>query len=176
MGQGACSTQCPSTCHNKNGTCLGSDMLSEYEPKASTEVHGESLEMPPPLAVALKEDHSPQEGGFFFASAADEGAADSYFARELEELQGLKAGGRNGARLLYTFKTGATYKGQWKGNARHGVGEQEWPDGAKFIGTWKDNCAEGTGQFVHADGDIFVGQWRRSAAEGLGSEMKRFNA
>eukprot|EP00438_Fugacium_kawagutii_P012409 Skav215463 [mRNA] locus=scaffold1089:90294:94250:- [translate_table: standard] len=38
----------------------------------------------------------------------------------------------------------ATYKGQWKGNQRHGLGKQEWPDGAAFTGQWRENYAEAT--------------------------------
>ena len=30
------------------------------------------------------------------------------------------------------FKNGVVYKGEWKGNVRHGYGAQVWPDGAKY--------------------------------------------
>ena len=32
----------------------------------------------------------------------------------------------------FVFENGARYKGQWKGNVRHGHGVQIWPDGAKY--------------------------------------------
>eukprot|EP00931_Biecheleriopsis_adriatica_P101524 TRINITY_DN76640_c0_g1_i1.p1 TRINITY_DN76640_c0_g1~~TRINITY_DN76640_c0_g1_i1.p1 ORF type:complete len:361 (-),score=80.20 TRINITY_DN76640_c0_g1_i1:79-1110(-) len=163
---------CPASCDTKSG-CLGSsDMLNEYEPQPSKEVNRESVEMAPPAAVVLKAQE-PQGSDSKQTNAAppplDDAATDSYFARELQELRDLVPNGADGARPVFTFKTGATYKGQWKGNARHGIGEQIWSDGAKFVGTWKDNFAEGHGLFQHADGDIFVGQWRQSAAEGLGT-------
>ena len=37
-------------------------------------------------------------------------------------------------RALYTFKTGATYTGQWIGGFRDGFGTQIWPDGARYEG------------------------------------------
>jgi hypothetical protein len=43
----------------------------------------------------------------------------------------------------FVFENGAVYKGQWKGDNRHGYGEQIWPDGAKYEGYWKDNKAHG---------------------------------
>jgi hypothetical protein len=69
----------------------------------------------------------------------------------------------------YTFKSGATYDGEWKGNMRDGWGIQVWPDGAKYEGTtprlhyitllgeWRNNKAHGKGKFWHVDGDIFDG-------------------
>ena len=35
---------------------------------------------------------------------------------------------------MYTFKTGATYSGQWIGGFRDGFGVQVWPDGARYEG------------------------------------------
>jgi len=103
-------------------------------------------------------------------SSRDEAAScESYFARELKELAELPVGGPDGDRPLFEFKTGATYRGQWKGNHRNGVGMQEWSDRASFTGHWRSSFAEGLGQFVHADGDVFVGQWKQSAAQGLGT-------
>ena len=37
-------------------------------------------------------------------------------------------------RPMYTFKTGATYQGQWVGGFRDGFGVQVWPDGARYEG------------------------------------------
>ena len=37
-------------------------------------------------------------------------------------------------RLRYTFKSGATYDGEWKGTVRDGYGIQVWPDGARYEG------------------------------------------
>ena len=37
-------------------------------------------------------------------------------------------------RSPYTFKSGAIYDGEWRGNVRDGFGIQTWPDGAKYEG------------------------------------------
>ena len=46
-------------------------------------------------------------------------------------------------RPMYTYKTGATYTGEWKGGFRDGQGKQIWLDGACYDGFWKDNRAYG---------------------------------
>ena len=62
-------------------------------------------------------------------------------------------------RSLYTFKSGATYVGEWRGGFRDGYGEQKWQDGASYFGEWKENRANGQGKFIHVDGDIYEGNW-----------------
>ena len=62
-------------------------------------------------------------------------------------------------RSEHTFKNGAKYKGQWKGEMRHGYGEQTWADGAKYAGDWRLNKAHGKGTFWHVTGDKYEGQW-----------------
>ena len=39
----------------------------------------------------------------------------------------------------HQFESGAVYRGMWLNRARHGYGEQIWPDGAKYQGEWQDN-------------------------------------
>jgi len=68
----------------------------------------------------------------------------------------------------FTFKSGAIYEGEWKGNIREGFGKQSWPDGARYEGEWMKNKAEGQGTFWHIDGDIFTGQWKEDKANGYG--------
>lgn len=71
-------------------------------------------------------------------------------------------------RATYTFKTGATYDGEWIGGFRDGYGVQKWPDGAQYEGQWKDNRAHGKGKFIHIDGDIYDGDWVNDKANGYG--------
>ena len=68
----------------------------------------------------------------------------------------------------FIFENRAKYKGQWKGQVRHGVGTQIWPDGAKYEGHWKNNKAHGKGTFWHVYGDKYEGQWKRDKAHGHG--------
>ena len=55
----------------------------------------------------------------------------------------------------YVYPNGSIYRGQMKGENRHGYGIQLWPDGAKYEGHWNDNKAEGKGTFWHAEGDVY---------------------
>lgn len=71
-------------------------------------------------------------------------------------------------RGTYSFKTGATYDGEWIGGFRDGHGIQQWPDGARYEGYWKDNRAHGKGKFTHIDGDIYDGHWVNDKANGYG--------
>ena len=71
-------------------------------------------------------------------------------------------------RPKYTFQSGATYEGEWKGGFRDGQGEQIWTDGATYEGEWRDNRAYGKGKFTHVDGDIYEGNWVNDKANGQG--------
>lgn len=90
------------------------------------------------------------------------------FDEELRELRALPPGGPDGARPLHSFASGATYLGQWRGNARHGEGVQRWPDGARYAGRWLDDCAHGLGELRHPSGDTYTGQWQANKASGRG--------
>jgi len=74
---------------------------------------------------------------------------------------------------LFTFKSGATYEGEWLGGNRDGFGVQIWSDEAKYegkswreawnkrLGKWKNNKIHGKGTFLHTSGDIYEGFcWR----------------
>jgi len=188
MGAQACSQE---NCGGKD-CCAASkdgrlDAPSEYEPKADRQPMQEHEEPAPPHAVAQGRNRydgdnvgdADQRG----STSSRKGVSpdevpggeqgESYFGRELQELRQLPPCDSQGPRDMYTFRSGATYLGQWKGNARHGVGKQTWQDGAKFIGRWEDSFADGIGKFMHADGDIFIGEWRSNAAQGLGSYYHR---
>jgi len=160
----------------------------EYEPSSQQEAQREYAEPSPAKAVvgAQNRGNAPDSGRMQFgyrmseaeqgrgeADEDDNAAGESYFAREMQELQELPPNGESGPRPMYRFRTGATYNGQWKGNARHGVGVQTWRDGASFTGKWVNSFADGIGKFVHADGDVFVGQWKTNAAQGLGTYHHR---
>jgi len=85
------------------------------------------------------------------------------------ELEQLPANNSDGPRPSFAFRrTGGSYRGQWKGNMRHGKGEQRFSTGARYIGRWCDNAVEGLGQFLHKNGDMFIGEWRGNRAHGLG--------
>ena len=43
----------------------------------------------------------------------------------------------------YSYKTGASYSGQWNGGLRHGKGTMIWTDQARYTGQWQYNQACG---------------------------------
>lgn len=99
-----------------------------------------------------------------------------YFDPETAELKEIQASfGQSSNRVipqnnvLWRFKSGATYLGQWRNNMRDGYGKQAWPDGATYEGTWRENLASGKGRFAHSDGDVYIGQWTDNMANGLGT-------
>lgn len=163
MGAQACSQD--TCCGNSNYP--RPDDIPEYRSQPESAAHRELAEPAPPHAVGnmgspsydrydrdcgepAGQDHDHLAGG-----AGDTNAGESYFARELQELRQMPSDHSEGFRPKFTFRTGATYEGQWKGNMRHGFGVQTWVDGASFTGQWVESFAEGLGRFTHADGDLF---------------------
>jgi len=92
-----------------------------------------------------------------------------HFDFELSELKQLPVDGKAGQRPVHVFKTGATYKGQWLGNTRHGFGIQRWPDGSRYEGQWSRSAADGHGRFTFDDGDVYIGSWKLNRFHGLGA-------
>eukprot|EP00927_Polykrikos_kofoidii_P073626 TRINITY_DN69646_c0_g1_i1.p1 TRINITY_DN69646_c0_g1~~TRINITY_DN69646_c0_g1_i1.p1 ORF type:complete len:329 (-),score=65.01 TRINITY_DN69646_c0_g1_i1:452-1438(-) len=50
---------------------------------------------------------------------------------------------------LYTACSGALYKGTFRNNLFHGVGNYNWADGRAYRGCWKDGLMHGPGQFMN---------------------------
>lgn len=48
-----------------------------------------------------------------------------------------------------------SYMGSKKGDLKHGVGTQTWPDGSSYEGSWTDGKATGLGKFRLPNGDIY---------------------
>mmetsp|Transcript_103560 Transcript_103560/g.302232 ORF Transcript_103560/g.302232 Transcript_103560/m.302232 type:complete len:290 (-) Transcript_103560:83-952(-) len=69
----------------------------------------------------------------------------------------------------YSFRSGATYEGQWKNRSRHGFGVQRWPDGSCYEGEWADGGVQGKGRFTFQNGDVYIGQWKANSFHGLGA-------
>ena len=49
----------------------------------------------------------------------------------------LEEDGKREKLPIYTFKSGATYEGEWLNGVRDGDGLHIWPDGAKYEGIIK---------------------------------------
>lgn len=110
-----------------------------------------------------------QSNGYLMKQANMEEEELCHFDFELAELKDLPTDGMEGPRKLHRFRTGATYKGQWLGNARHGFGVQVWPDGSRYEGQWSKSAADGLGRFTFDDGDVYIGSWKLNKFHGLGT-------
>lgn len=165
-----------------NGKELTDGMLDERAIKEEIVQHPGSHPHAPPSDVLQtnKTKPSPKAAAFpsppLSKSPGDEmnndvPASRSYFDQDIPELETLASDPESMRARMdrpYVFMTGAKYTGQWKANARHGFGTQEWPNGARYEGEWVENQAEGRGKSTHADGSVFIGQWRNGKAHGIG--------
>ena len=60
------------------------------------------------------------------------------------------------------------YDGEFKENARHGIGKYYLPDGSTYEGEWRDNLMSGKGIFIWPDGSIYSGQFKDGKRHGQG--------
>ena len=68
----------------------------------------------------------------------------------------------------YYLPNGSTYEGEWRDNMMSGRGTFVWPDGSTYVGLWKDGKRNGQGLLRASDGFTYDGMWVRNAMEGRG--------
>lgn len=69
----------------------------------------------------------------------------------------------------YTFQSGATYEGTWKGTKRHGQGKWRHAEGDEYEGQYEDNKEHGWGVYSFSTkGKKYCGQWRGGQMFGFG--------
>lgn len=69
----------------------------------------------------------------------------------------------------YTFQSGATYEGTWKGTKRHGQGKWKHPEGDEYEGQYEDNKEHGWGVYSFSGkGKKYCGQWAQGQMHGFG--------
>lgn len=69
----------------------------------------------------------------------------------------------------YTFQSGATYEGTWKGTKRHGQGKWKHPEGDEYEGQYEDNKEHGWGVYSFSGkGKKYCGQWATGQMHGFG--------
>ncbi len=56
--------------------------------------------------------------------------------------------GGSPAPALYEHADGGTYKGQWLGQSKQGLGSYAYPSGGQYQGMWRDNLKDGYGVFA----------------------------
>ena len=69
--------------------------------------------------------------------------------------------------LLYTWKNGSTYVGEWKDDKKNGQGKYIYGkgngEGDKYEGEWKDDKKNGQGTYFFPDGGKLVGEFRKDS-------------
>lgn len=68
----------------------------------------------------------------------------------------------------YTYKSGATYKGDFKNGRMQGQGVLYFSNGDRYIGQWTDRHREGKGKYVFTNGDTYQGHFKANKFEGQG--------
>ena len=76
-------------------------------------------------------------------------------------------GSKEGKGVL-TFKSGHTYKGEFKNDAQHGHGEETLVGGQKYVGEYREGRFNGKGTLYLPDGATIIGTWKNSQLEGVG--------
>ncbi len=70
------------------------------------------------------------------------------------------------------YRVGATYKGGWKNNKKHGFGVQIWDQGNKYEGEWANGKRSGSGMFWQMEGKrlrkVYSGKWKKGLKNGPG--------
>lgn len=58
------------------------------------------------------------------------------------------ASGGSTPAAIYEHADGGTYRGQWRGNKKQGLGVYGYPGGGRYEGMWRDNMKHGYGVYT----------------------------
>lgn len=86
-----------------------------------------------------------------------------YIAKNTSNVQGEVRG------AYEILSSNVVYKGEWKDDEPHGLGELYFPDGSYYEGTFAHGFAHGDGRYIFSKGNYYEGQVRHNAAEGKGT-------
>ncbi|CAL8463796.1 g3330 [Coccomyxa elongata] len=86
------------------------------------------------------------------------------------------ASGGSTPAAIYEHADGGTYRGQWRGNKKQGLGVYVYPGGGRYEGMWRENGGwyegewvagerEGTGARLMRNGTIKAGRWGNAKLE-----------
>lgn len=68
----------------------------------------------------------------------------------------------------YTFKSGATYIGEFRDNKLDGQGTYTFANGDKYVGEFKGSLRNGKGTFTDANGNKYIGEFKNGKRSGQG--------
>ena len=80
------------------------------------------------------------------------------------------SGIREGRGIYRYFEKGNKYEGEWKNNARHGIGKMLYAGIGEYHGYWENGKRHGEGVFTYEKtGDVYSGWWRFGQKNGHGT-------
>ncbi len=68
----------------------------------------------------------------------------------------------------FTYKSGATYKGDFLNGEINGQGALYFSNGDRYIGQWSNRYREGKGKLTYVNGDVYQGNFVRNEFNGHG--------
>ncbi|RDD47087.1 Phosphatidylinositol 4-phosphate 5-kinase 8 [Trichoplax sp. H2] len=72
-------------------------------------------------------------------------------------------------KVLFTYKDGSTYDGEYCEGRRHGYGEMTWANNSNYIGYWVDDQRAGHGEMSFNTLEIYKGHWKDDQPDGEGA-------
>ncbi|WIA21670.1 hypothetical protein OEZ85_000841 [Tetradesmus obliquus] len=60
---------------------------------------------------------------------------------------------------VYTYQSGARYEGEWRNNLKDGRGVYYFPKGGTYEGEWAGGVMSGTGLRTYSSGKVVAGRW-----------------
>lgn len=68
----------------------------------------------------------------------------------------------------YKHDDGGSYRGEWRGLKKEGLGTYTYPSDAKYEGEWRDNLKSGRGVYYFPAGGTYEGEWSGGSMHGVG--------
>lgn len=102
-----------------------------------------------------------------------DGDASATFANG-DTFTGTYAGLKRNGKGKYVFKkqegwaSEASFSGEYKDDAKNGMGTFVYPDGSKYVGEWVNDERQGQGTYTYANGDVYRGEWKAGRKNGVG--------
>ncbi|GFR45159.1 hypothetical protein Agub_g6543 [Astrephomene gubernaculifera] len=80
----------------------------------------------------------------------------------------LSAGAGPAFPAAFPHEDGGSYRGQWRGMRKEGLGVYTYASGARYEGEWRNNVKEGRGVYHFPKGGVYEGEWSNGSMNGLG--------
>ncbi|MEW5312058.1 MAG: hypothetical protein WDW38_003717 [Sanguina aurantia] len=68
----------------------------------------------------------------------------------------------------YPHTDGGTFRGQWRGMVKEGLGVYSYASEARYAGEWRGNVKDGRGVYEYPKGGMYEGEWSNGSMNGIG--------